>query len=86
MTQPTFDSSKRIRDLTEVFVGREWLLREVDDFPQQDDDRYLVITAEPVIGKSAVAARLTKVCTIRAHYYCISRDGGRLDPVAFCAR
>jgi hypothetical protein len=64
---PPLDFSDRIRDLTQVFVGREWLLREVDDFVAQDKERYLVITGEPGIGKSAVAARLTQVRDIHAY-------------------
>jgi len=83
MIQSTLDFSKRIRDLTTNFIGREWLLREVDDFLQQESEHYLVIIGEPGIGKSAFAAHLTRTRKIHAYHFCTAREAGTLDPIAF---
>lgn len=77
------DFSKRIQDLTVEFVGREWLLQQVEDFLRDDPKRYLVIVGEAGIGKSAVAARLIQVRKIHAYHFCSVLEGGKLEPIAF---
>ena len=79
------DFNRRIDELTVRFVGREWLLTKIDEYLRQKEGNYLVITGEPGIGKSAVAARLIQVRKIHAHYFCTALEGGKLDPSTFCA-
>ncbi|MEP7198399.1 MAG: ATP-binding protein, partial [Chloroflexota bacterium] len=83
MAAASLDFATRIAELTTGFVGREWLFRAVEQFLAQTADHYLVITGEAGIGKSAVAARLTQRRTIHAHHFCVAREGGTLDPLAF---
>ncbi len=82
-TAPVLDFSDRMHELTQVFVGRDWLLREVDDFLAQAQDRYLVITGEPGIGKSAFAAYLTQKREIHVYHFCIVTKNSTLNPSDF---
>jgi len=75
--------SKRIQDLTDEFVGREWLLQQVTDFLCYDASCYLVIVGEAGIGKSAFAARWLQVKNIQAYHFCSVLEGGKLEPIAF---
>ena len=77
------DFSKRIQELTVEFVGREWLLQQVEEFLCKDPKRYLVIVGEAGIGKSAVSARLIQVRKIHAYHFCSVLEGGKLEPIAF---
>lgn len=84
MAQTALDFSDYISDRTRDFTGREWIFAEIDRWlADPDAPRYFIITGEPGIGKSTVAARLTQVRTIHAHHFCMARGGGTLDPIAF---
>ncbi len=76
-------SNARIDDLLKGFVGRAWVFDEISQFLRQDHDHYLVITGEAGIGKSAIAARLTRLLDLQAVHFCRASDGGTLEPVAF---
>jgi hypothetical protein len=53
------DYSELIDKSTEEFVGREWLLREVDDFLKSNNHRNFLIMGEPGCGKTSFMAELT---------------------------
>ena len=86
-TTPPLDFSERIQELQTGFVGREWLLAEVDGFLNQNRDRALVITGEPGIGKSAASARILGHLQEQgipcAYHFCEVRKGGTLEPMPF---
>jgi ATP-dependent Clp protease ATP-binding subunit ClpA len=50
-----------IERLTEGFTGREWVFKEIDRWLQQDNERFFILTGEPGVGKSAIAALLTQI-------------------------
>lgn len=83
MRLPHLDFINHIHRSVNDLIGRKWLLRNVSDFLQQNGDHYLIITGEPGIGKSTIAAHLVQTRTIHAYHFCNAREGGTLDPLAF---
>lgn len=77
------DFSRRVRELTEDFVGREWLFAEVEAFLAGEAERVLLIEGEPGAGKSAVAARLVQRGAASAHHFCVPHEAGTREPVTF---
>lgn len=73
-----------IGERTKEFTGREWVLAEIDRW-LADGERptFFIITGEPGVGKSALAARLTQVRPVAAYHFCIARDMKTVDPVVF---
>jgi hypothetical protein len=70
-----------IERLTEGFTGREWVFEEVDRWLQQDNERFFILTGEPGVGKSAIAARLTQLRQdIAAYHFCIAGRSGTIEP------
>lgn len=69
------DFSTYITDRTQDFTGREWVFAEIDR-PLSDPgaSRFFVITGEPAIGASAVAARLTQICDPDAYHFCVAHE------------
>src|SRR5512135_2462198 len=62
-----------INRLTEDFVGREWIFREIDEWVSRPGEPFFILTGEAGIGKSAIAARLTQVRgDIAAYHFCIA--------------
>jgi hypothetical protein len=70
-----------IERLTEGFTGREWVFEEIDRWLQQDNERFFILTGEPGIGKSAIAARLTQLRQdIPAYDFCIAGRSRTIEP------
>ena len=70
-----------IQQLTESFVGRSHILKEIDHWLQQKDQRFFVLTGEPGVGKSAIAAHLTQTREdIVAYHFCQASDSNTLKP------
>jgi WD40 repeat protein len=85
MTPPHyFDFSDYIADRTRDFVGREWVFAEIDAWlADPGAPRYFIITGEPGIGKTAIAARLTQIRDLDAYHFCIARQADTIDPLDF---
>ena len=53
-----FDFSDLIHKHTESFVGRGWLFSKIETWLNEPDEvRFCIITGEPGVGKTAIAAR-----------------------------
>jgi ribosomal 50S subunit-associated protein YjgA (DUF615 family) len=67
--------------LTEGFTGREWVFEEIDRWLQQGNERFFILTGEPGVGKSAIAAQLTQTRKdIAAYHFCIARQISTVEP------
>ena len=72
---------RAIKRLTQGFTGREWVFAEVDRWLQQTSQRFFVLTGEPGVGKSAIAAQLTQTRKdIAAYHFCIAGESGTIQP------
>jgi len=70
-----------LQQLTEVFTGRSPILKEIDHWLQQKDQRFLILTGESGVGKSAIAAHLTQTRKdIVAYHFCQADDANTLKP------
>ena len=70
-----------IERLTEGFTGREWVFEEIDQWLQQRNERFFILTGEPGVGKSAIAAQLTQTRKdIAAYHFCIARQISTVEP------
>jgi archaellum biogenesis ATPase FlaH len=70
-----------IERLTEGFTGRGWVFKEIDRWLQQGNERFFILTGEPGIGKSAIAAQLTQTRKdIAAYHFCIARQISTVEP------
>jgi hypothetical protein len=79
-----FDFSDTIAERTRDFVGREWVFAEVDRWlADPGAPRFFIITGEPGIGKTAIAARLTQIRDLAACHFCIARQADTIDPLNF---
>jgi hypothetical protein len=71
VTQLQAIAFSNIQQLTEGFTGRSHVLSKIDDWLQQKDQRFFVLSGEPGVGKSAIAAHLIQTRTdIFAHHFC----------------
>ena len=76
--------SDYITDRTRDFTGREWVFAEIDGWlAKADAPRFFIITGEPGIGKSAIAARVTQVYDLAAYHFCIARRAETIDPLQY---
>ncbi|MFC1878751.1 AAA family ATPase [Chloroflexota bacterium] len=68
------DFKHEIKRLTEEFTGREWIFDKIDNWLKCKNERFFILTGEPGVGKSAIAARLTQVRTeeIAAYHFCLA--------------
>ena len=72
-TSSCFHFSDYIADWTRDFTGREWVFAEIDRLlADTGGPRYFIITGEPGIGKTAIAARLTQIRKLAAYHFCIT--------------
>lgn len=78
------DFSAYIAERTRDFTGREWVFAEIDRWlATPGAPRFFVVTGEPGIGKTAIAARLTQVRQLAAYHFCMARQAQTLDPLTF---
>jgi ATP-dependent Clp protease ATP-binding subunit ClpA len=72
-----------IKRLTEGFTGRKWVFKEIERWLQQDNERFFILTGEPGVGKSAIAAQAQLTQTrkdIAAYHFCQTTDVNTLKP------
>ena len=70
-----------IHQLTEVFIGRSHILNKIDHWLQQNNQRFFILTGEPGVGKSAIAAHLIQTRKdIFAYHFCQADDPNTLKP------
>ena len=76
------DFSDEIDRLTRDFTGRAQLFAEVAEWLDHGTDRLFLLTAQPGVGKSAFAARLTQVMADRllAAHFCIAGRNNTVVP------
>ena len=83
------DFSHTIERLVEGFIGREWLFEKLDNWLNQEDgEKFYLLTGEPGVGKSAIAARLTQRWTdskpetgkLAAYHFCRAGDVETVRP------
>lgn len=82
--KPVIDYSNYIAERTSDFMGREWVFQAINEWlAVPDAARYFIVTGEPGIGKTAIAARLTQLHNLAAAHFCIARQADTLDPLNF---
>ncbi|MBD2234985.1 NACHT domain-containing protein [Phormidium tenue] len=83
------DFSHTIERLVEGFTGREWLFEKLDHWLNQEDgEKFYLLTGEPGVGKSAIAARLTQrwaendpeAGKLAAYHFCRAGDVETVRP------
>ena len=62
------DKSQFIADKIEDFVGREWIMSEIDQFVAKNTSGYFFIKGEPGIGKTVVASQLVNDRSYLHHF------------------
>jgi len=66
------------------FTGREWVFRKVEEWlADGKGPRFFLITGEPGIGKTAIAAELTHRQETAAKHFCVAGDAGTTEPSLF---
>ena len=83
--QRPLDFSRDIAERARGFVGREWLVSELDEWLAGETGRAFVIVGEPGLGKSAIAAHLSQREDAVAVHFCSTGHGDSLAPLAFVA-
>ncbi len=75
------DFSRDIDQLTQDFTGREWLFAAIDHWLHHTNQRFFILTGEPGIGKSAIAARLIQTREdILAYHFCLAWRNNTIVP------
>ena len=61
MRETMIDFTSYIAERARDFSGREWVFAEIDGWlADPRGEQFLIVTGEPGIGKTAIAARLTQ--------------------------
>lgn len=70
-----------IEQLTKNFTGRDWIFREIDDWLNNKNERFFIVTGEPGVGKSAITAQLTKIRKdVVAYHFCRAGNVETINP------
>src|SRR5438270_2192499 len=78
------DFSSDIERLTQDFIGREWIFTEIENWLRNKQERFFILTGEPGIGKSAIAARLIQRSVYAvAYHFCIAGRNSTVTPSVF---
>jgi WD40 repeat protein len=71
--------------LVRDFTGRQWLVKELQQWLATDRQRVFFITGDPGTGKSAVMAHLVeRRPEVVAYHFCVAGLRDSLDPLVFC--
>jgi hypothetical protein len=83
-TTSIFDFTDLITQHSKNFTGRKWVFAEIDHwFANLAAPRFFIITGEPGIGKTAIAAQLAQGRELAAIHFCIARQADTTDPLDF---
>ena len=75
------DFTPNLKQLKKKFTGRSQVLKDIDHWLQQKDQRFLVIAGEPGVGKSTIAAHLIQTRKdIVAYHLCQAAELETLKP------
>ena len=75
------DFTSDIAKLTDRFTGRQWVFDDIDRWLKQSEERFFILTGEPGVGKSAIAARLTQIRDdVAAYHFCRAGDVETVRP------
>lgn len=75
------DFTSDLEKLTKDFTGRQWVFDDIDRWLKQSEERFFILTGEPGVGKSAIAAHLIQTPTdIFAHHFCQLGDEKTVHP------
>ncbi|MEZ4730266.1 MAG: hypothetical protein R3E79_24310 [Caldilineaceae bacterium] len=78
------DRASEIGERTRDFTGRAWLFAEIEQWcADPTAPNVLLLTGEPGIGKTAIAARLTQIRQVDAVHFCIARQAETIEPLRF---
>lgn len=70
-----------LEKLTKDFTGRQWVFDDIDRWLRESDERFFILTGEPGVGKSAIAARLTQIRNdVAAYHFCRAGDVETVRP------
>ena len=73
-----------IARLTEKFTGRQWVFDDIDRWLRESEERFFILTGEPGVGKSAIAAKLIQQRQaqqdLAAYHFCIARQISTIEP------
>ncbi|MBW4594714.1 MAG: hypothetical protein KME46_17830 [Brasilonema angustatum HA4187-MV1] len=71
-----------IQRLTDDFTGRDWIFKRIGEWLKNKSDRFFILTGEPGVGKSAIAAQLIKIDKndIKAFHFCRAGDVETVRP------
>jgi hypothetical protein len=79
-----FDFSDLIAMHHRNFTGRQWVFAKIDRWlADHTAPQFFVITGEPGIGKTAIAAQVTRRRELAAMHFCIARQADTIDPLNF---
>ncbi len=81
--QPTLTAIAfpNLQQLTKDITGRSHILNDIDHWLQQKDQRFFILTGEPGVGKSTIAAHLIQTRKdIVAYHLCQAADLETLKP------
>ena len=78
------DFSPEISRLTKDFVGRQWVFDDLDCWLKKAEGRFFILTGEPGVGKSAIAAELIQRRRthqdLAAFHFCMAGSIGTIEP------
>lgn len=80
------DFSLELAKFSAGFTGRQWLNPEIDRWLSTTSRRAFVIVADPGVGKSAIAAWLSRTRPeVAGFYFCTQQNSRSLNPHEFVA-
>ncbi len=83
---PVLDSAAQLHEKRPGFVGRQWLLDEIDAWRTAHQERALLVTGDPGVGKSAFVAEMihrNPGGRVLAYHICRAEDPETLRPSTF---
>lgn len=67
--------------LTNDFTERDWICHKIDRWLKNKSERFFILTKEPEVGKSVIAAQLIKIRDyIKAYHFCRVEDVETVRP------